>query len=178
MVALASQTKDTVKAEFNDIELTANQDSNAESIVAYYGKEMARRAEVYRNSPDGKKAAREREERKAAAQQKHDDLMRSLPNPNFADDVAVLDWLCEFQDSSDDIGVVKQQDVVLAIFAANGYYPSVNTGKDFNKDNRDNFARYIIGQALDNLQCEVGAIHPIIHKFTDDWKKKFLVAAA
>lgn len=176
MVALAKKTKDAVEAKFNDIKLTANADTNANDIVAHYGEESKRRGEAYRNSPEGKKAAREAEERRVALQQKHDALMQQLPTLNFADDVAVLDWLCELQDPSDHTGVVKQNDAVIAAFAAHGYQPSVNTGKGFNENDRDNFARYLIGQALSNLR-EVGAIHHIIHQFTADWKKKFLTAA-
>ena len=176
MVALAKKMKDTVKTKFNDIELTATSDSDVNAIVKFYNDESERRDEEYDNSPAGRKAAREVEERKATAQQKHDALMRRLPNLDFSNDVAVLDWLCEFQDPSDYIGVVKQQDVVLTTFAAHGYYPSVNCGKDFNENDRDNFARWLIGQALDGLRSEVGAIHQVIHKFADDWKKKFFIA--
>lgn len=177
IVAMAKREKGVVKAKFNDIELTANSDTTADSVVAFYGEESKRRGEAYRNSPEGKKAAREAEERRVALQQKHDALMQQLPTLNFADDVAVLDWLCEFQDPSDHTGVVKQNDAVIVAFAAHGYHPSVNTGKNFNESDRDNFARYIIGQALAGLQCEVGAVHQIVHKFVDDWKKKFLNVA-
>ena len=177
MVALANETNEVVTAKFNDIEITASPGGDPQAIVSYFHEEYERRVEAYHNSPEGKRAAREREERRVAAQQKHDALIQQLPNLNFADDVAVLDWLCEFQDPSDYTGVVNQQDVVLATFAAHGYYPNVNCGKDFNENDRDNFARWLIGQALDGLRSEVGAIHQVIHKFTDDWKKKFLIAA-
>lgn len=176
IVAMAKRERDVVKAKFNDIELTANPDTTADSVVAFYGEESKRRGEAYRNSPEGKKAAREAENRRVALQQKHNALMQQLPTLNFTDDVAVLDWLCELQDPSDHTGVVNQKDVVISTFAAHGYYPSVNTGKDFNENDRDNFVRYVIGQALANLR-EVGAIHRIIHKFTENWKKKFLTAA-
>ncbi|OGZ11660.1 MAG: hypothetical protein A3D67_00515 [Candidatus Lloydbacteria bacterium RIFCSPHIGHO2_02_FULL_51_22] len=73
--------------------------------------------------------------------------------------------------------VVKQKDVVIATFAAKGYHPNVNCGQDFHGDDRDNFARYIIGQALGNLAC-VGAIHQVVQRFTNDWKKKFIPAVA
>ena len=173
IVAMAEETKGVVQAKFNDIELTANPDTTADRVAAFYGEEQERRTEAYRNSPKGKKAARETEERRVVLQQKHDALMQQLPTLNFADDVAVLDWLCEFQDPSDHIGIVRQQNAVIAAFAAHGYYPSVNTGKDFNENDRDNFARYIIGQALSNLR-NVGAIHHLVLRFTTDWKKKFL----
>ncbi len=104
--------------------------------------------------------------------------MYRLSNLNFADDVAVLDWLCEFQDPSDHVGVVKQPGEVLSTFAANGYHPNVNTGKDFNKNDRDNVARWIIGQALSDLACEVGAINHMVVHFTEKWKQRFVSAVA
>ena len=61
MVALAKKTKDTVETKFNDIVLTATSDSNADAIVKFYHDESERRSEAYRNSPEGKKAAREAE---------------------------------------------------------------------------------------------------------------------
>lgn len=178
MLIDACQTAEKAQGTFNDITLTADKDSTVTGIVAYFHSEMERRAEEYRNSPEGKAAAREQEERRKQKQLKHDELMRQLPNLDFNSDVAILDWLCEFQDPSDYIGVAKQQKVVLSTFAENGYFPNVNCGNDFNAEDRDNFARWLIGQALDGLQGEVGAIHQVIHKFTDDWKRKFLSAAA
>lgn len=178
LIAACKTEEQTARGMFNEILLFADKNSTVEGIVAFYNAESERRAEAYRNSPEAKAAARASEERKVEAQQKHDRLMRQLPNLNFADDVAVLDWLCEFQDPSDYIGVVKQQDVVLATFAAHGYYPNVNLGKDFTGDDRDSFARFIIGQALDDLACEVGAINKVVHILTDNWKKKFLPTVA
>ena len=176
MVTLAMKTRDTVKAKFNGIELTATSNSTADGIVAYYGEESKRRSEMYRNSPEGKKAIQENEERKVAMQKKHDALMQQLPSLDFTNDVAVLDWFTQFQAPSEHIGVGKQLSVVLTTFASHGYHPNVNTGKDFDVNDRDNFARYVIGQALAGLACEVGAIHKVFHKFADDWKKKFLAA--
>ena len=173
MIALAKETKGSVTAKFNDIELTATEDSIAEGIVSGFQTKMAEAAATYRSSPEGKCAARESEERKEEAQRKADALMEQLPNLDFANQEAVLNWICEFQDPSDHIGVVKNQGEVLRIFAEHGYQPSVNTGEAFNGEDRDNFARYIVGQALDGLKGDVGAIHQVVHKFTDDWKKKF-----
>jgi len=168
----------TVKGAFNGTTLVARKGSTTESILADFTAQMAANAEVYRKSPEGKAAAREQAERLVQMQLKHDVLMKKLPSLDFSSHIAVIDWLCEFQDPSDHIGVVKQQDVIVAIFATRGYHPSVNTGDAFDGSDQDNFARYIVGQALDMLQGSVGAIHQIIHKFADDWKEKFLPASA
>ncbi|MEK7509683.1 MAG: hypothetical protein AAB605_03145 [Patescibacteria group bacterium] len=177
---LVNAAKKNGKAQgyFNGILLAADKTSTAEGIVAYYREETERRAEAYRNSPKGKKAAREAKERLEKMQQKHDELMRQLPNLDFTNNIAVLNWLCEYQDPSDYIGVMKQQDEVVATFVAHGYHPNVNLHENFKEDDRDNYARYIIGQALSMLQGEVGAIHHVIHHFTKKWKEKFFPVAA
>ncbi len=173
MVALAKETKGEVRAKFNDIELVATEDSAAENIVKDFKVKIAEAAEKYRKSPEGQRAARESEERKQEAQRKADALVEQLPSLDFSNQEAVLNWICEFQDPSDHIGVEKDNEKVLKIFAEHGYQPGVNTGKEFNGEDRDNFARYIVGQALNGLRGDVGAIHHIVHKFTDDWKEKF-----
>ncbi len=114
-----------------------------------------------------------REGQKEEAQRKIDALVDRLPNLDFSNQEAVLDWICEFQDPSDHIGVVKDQQKILETFAEHGYQPSVNTGEALDRENSNNVARYIIGQALDGLQDDAGAIRHVIHKLTDDWKKKF-----
>lgn len=173
MVALAKKTKGEVRTEFNDIELVATEDSVAENIVEDFNVKIAEAAKKYSESPEGQRAAIEREERKQEAQRKADALMEQLLSLDFNNQEAVLNWICEFQDPNDHIGVAKDNEKVLKIFAEHGYQPDVNTGKAFNGEDRDNFARYIVGQALDGLRSDVGAIHPIVHKFTDSWKEKF-----
>lgn len=173
IVDMAKESKETVTAVFNDITLTANEGDTEEGIVKAFEEARKQRAEAYRNSPEGKKAAREIEERQQQMQKKHDALMQKLTNLDFNNDVEVLDWLCEFQGPSDHIGVSKQQDVVVATFAKHGYHPNVNLGDDYNSEDRENVKRAIVGQALGCLQGEVGAIHQVIHRFVDDWKKKW-----
>lgn len=103
--------------------------------------------------------ARENEERKEKMQRKHDILMEQLLNLDFNNQEALLDWICEFQNLSDYIGVVTDQEKVLGIFAEHSYQ------KAFNREDRDNFARYIIGQVLSGLQGDTGAISQVVHKF-------------
>lgn len=62
MVAMAKKSKGTVKAKFNDIELTANPGDKAETITQYYHTESNRRHEEYVNSPEYKESQRKAEE--------------------------------------------------------------------------------------------------------------------
>lgn len=159
---------------FNDVVLTAHPNTNPDDIVRIYHEESARRSKAYRESPEGKAAARKQQERMAQLQRKHDELMVQLPKLDFKNDVALLDWICAYQEPSDTIGIVQQQAVVIKAFEDHGYRAGVNTGKDFKENDRKNFADYIIGQVLSCLKGPVGAVHQITHKFVEDWKKKFL----
>jgi len=59
MVALANKINEVVKANFNDVEITANPGGNANTIVDFYHAEFDRRYEEYVNSPEYKKRQRE-----------------------------------------------------------------------------------------------------------------------
>ncbi len=61
LVLEAVKTSGKVQGVFNDITLTADTNSTADGIVAYFSEEHERRSEAYRNSPEGKKAAAEAE---------------------------------------------------------------------------------------------------------------------
>lgn len=175
IIALAKETKGSVTAKFEGIELTVTEDSTAEDVVSGFQTRIDEAAaETYHKSPEGQRAFRESEEQKQEGQRKADALIGQLPNLDFANQEEVLDWICEFQDPSGYIDDTKRQNEVLSIFAEHGYQPNVNIGEAFNSEDHDNSAHYIIGQALDGLKDDFGAIHPIVHKFTDDWKKKFV----
>lgn len=76
MVALAKETKETVKAKFNDIVLTAKPGENSDSIVEYYQTDSHRRHEEWKKSPAGKRAAHEAEEvRKRADAARAEDIL-------------------------------------------------------------------------------------------------------
>lgn len=157
---------------FNDIELTATPDTEPDAIVAHYDRECETRATAYKNSPEGKRAAREAQERRTAAQATHDALMSRLPTLDWSDDAAILKWLCDMQQPSDHVGVAVSRNVIVSEFEKRGYRVGENCGKDYKDGDRENMVRYLIGQALDGLK-NGPAIHPILHKFAADWRDRF-----
>jgi len=173
MVSFAGGTGDAVVANFNDVELTVNPDDDPQAIVDYYNDELGRRAEAYRNSPEGKRAAAEAEERKQQLQRQMDEAMNELDSLDFSDLNAVIAWLGKACDPSDHIGGVVPHEQIVDTFRENGYVPNANCGTDFNGEDEENFARWLIGQALEGLKTEIHAIRQIFHKFADDWRKKF-----
>ncbi len=98
--------------------------------------------------------------------------MAKLPSLDMKNRAAVLDWLCAFQDPSDHIGVVQRRQTVVAAFEKAGYVAGANCGEDYDEHSIDNSFRYLVGQALSGLK-DGPAIHPILHKFTAEWKMRF-----
>ena len=157
---------------FNGVELHAVAGYAPAAVAKYYDEEQHRRGVAYRNSREGRKAAQDAEDRRAAAQAKHDALMRQLPTLNMADDAAVLAWLCDMQDQSDHSGVIVRRQTIVEKFEKAGYAAGANCGKDYRMGDRDNMFRYLVGQALDGLK-NGPAIHPILHKFAAEWREQF-----
>ena len=163
-----------VEGDFNGITLHVSSDEPvaAENLVNFYSQESDRRAEEYRKSPKGIKAAEEAEARKTALQEKADQLLTQLDSLDFSNLEAVIDWIVDFQDASDHIGVSFDREKVVATFRSHGFDIGVNTREAFNGEDAENFAKNVVGQALDGIKS-VDAIHRVVHKFAGDWKKKF-----
>lgn len=163
---------EVIEASFNDIELVANPGDTPAAIVARYNIESARKAEAYRNSPEGKRVAAKRTAETRRLQKVMDDSIVKLETLDFSNFNAVLGWLEEVQDASDRVDVQFNPKEIVDKFRANGFKPNVNTGKAFDENDEENFARYIVGQALDFLQNH-GLIHHLVTKFTNDWRVRF-----
>lgn len=171
----AAEQHGTAVGSFNDIELIAKRGTTADEIVRYFTAEQERRSEAYRKSPAGQAAKAEREDRRQKAQAQHDHLMAVLPQMEMHDACAVLSWLGEMQGPSDHIGVSVQSAEILRVFRAAGFADGVNCGPDYRPLDRDNSLHWLVGQALDGL-AHSSAIHPIFHKFADDWRTRFIPA--
>jgi len=155
------------KCTFNGVTLVARKGTTPEALVAYYNEESERRAERWRESPEGRAYAAERRERQRSLQAKADSLMLRLPRLDFADLSAVLDWLSEMEEPRDHVGVTVDVPRLVAEFTSRGYAPGVNCDTAFDADDPDNFARWIIGQAIKE------PYYPGVRRFTEEWRKKF-----
>ena len=172
LVNLANKDWKQVIGTFNGIDLVVNPDSTVNDILQYFKQESKKIAEEYRKSPEGIKAAQESEQKRQNMQKKVDQLIEELDNFNFSNYESILDWICNFQKVSDYTWVSFDKSQVISKFKNQGFDIGVNTENDFNGEDAENFAKYLVGQALDGIK-HVGAPHPIINKFVKDWKQKF-----
>lgn len=162
---------------FNDVKLAAMRGASPADVVSDFTAEVKHQSDAYEKSEAGKQAAKNREERRSSAQAKHDALMAELTKLDFSNDAKVLDWVCRMQEPSDHAGVIVRTDTIVSAFESRGFVANANCGPDFKADDRDNSFRYLIGQALSGLS-EGPAIHPIIHKFADQWRARWLPGEA
>jgi len=172
MLVAAAIEHGEARGFFNEIELRATASDTPDQIVAKWDRDFEARAEAYRKSPAGIKAAQESEHRRRAAQAKHDEMIAKLPSLDMMDREAVLDWLCAFQEPSDHVGVIVKRDTVVSHFESFGYKANANCGDDYDGNHIGNSYIYLVGQALAGLK-DGPAIHPILHKFTAEWKARF-----
>lgn len=171
-LSVAAASHGAAKMEFNDVTVIAKAGDTPDQIVNRWQAQQDAAHQAYINSDAGKAAAAAREKEVQRLQNKHDDLMVDLQSLDFASDVAVLDWLCAMQEPSDHIRVATRNADIVRIFSDHGFEAGVNCGDNYQKDDRDNAFRYLVGQCLSGLKSV--AIHGIIHKFAADWKERFV----
>ncbi len=157
-------------ASFNGIQLEAAVGSSPAGIVAAFHRDLDAKANAFDASPEGIAAVIARRREIATAQAQIDLSVVALDALDFSDLDAVIGWFETVQDATDQCGVRVPKAAILAAFSAAGFEPDANCGDAFD-DDRENVARYIIGQALSTLRFL--AIHGTIHGFAKCWREKF-----
>jgi hypothetical protein len=172
MIKLAEKTGKVVRGKHNGVSFTTENCSTVEDVLENWKESNDASLEEYYLSPEGKKNAREEKEQREKEQQKYDALVEQLPNLDFANYAAVLDWFCEIQGPSDRTGVVKDPEDIIIPFLEHGYHLHIDKKEGFMED-RDRYARNIVSNCLYGLRGRGGYVHPAIHSATNNWKKKF-----
>ena len=175
MVGIAKFTKQEVSGTFNDVTITASPTTSPEMLVTRWQEEVNRQAREYRNSAEYKSNLFRRAMQVQALRVKVQDMMQQLESLDFENIEAVVNWFDGIRDASDDVDVMSmiRREEIVQKFQVHGYQPNDNLGDKFNEKDKENVARYIVGQALDNL-ITFGSIHQVYSYFAEDWRKKFI----
>jgi hypothetical protein len=172
-VALSShEALPVVMGEFNGVLLTCRAESTVEGLIQEYLASSEAQAEAYRQSPAGRATVRLMEDYRTDLQIQINSAMAELPSLNFHDLAVVIEWFKRIQEGSDHIYVHTPSREIVETFLAQGYEIGVNCGEAFDETSADNYGRWLIGQALQNLST-LGAIHQVYHKFSDEWRERF-----
>lgn len=171
LVAEAQKLNTSVWCSFNSVIITATPDSVASDLVSDYKTTIESVRKNYETSPAGL-AAKEKNANEVAVMQKElDSLVEKLKTTYAIHEVLAL--LKQIQPLTDRVGVVKPVEAINAIFSSRGFTSGMNCGQDLNVEDEMNFAGYIIGQCMSMLNG-VGAIHPVVIQFIDNWEKHHL----
>jgi len=170
---------DGVRTTLNGIVILADKNSTAESLQSEFKRKKRASKRRYRQSAVAK---RKKRERKAEIRVKKDEVIAQIRTFNGIDKSNLdktIAWLAGFQPLSDRIGVVKpsQAFFIVKTLEGAGYRANENTNEHFNKEDKENVARYIIGQSISMLSTSY-AIHPMIVHFSSEWEQKFVEKAA
>jgi hypothetical protein len=162
-----------VKGDFNGVTLYVDENATVDSIVNDYHVGLEKNAEEYRKTDEYKIREKHREDETKRLQLEADAKIEEFKTLDKTNKVELLQWLSDFQEYSDRIDVHTDNRLILSELNALGYTSGMNCGVEFNGKDMDNFAGYIIGQCISCLE-RVGAIHQVVIKFVDDWKKEFV----
>lgn len=172
MKKIAIRDNAIVSITWNGVEVNVGPDSEVDNVVKHWEDQQRAKQLAYEQS-DEYKANQEKQQKEVEALQRTADLLvEELKTLDFSNLQLVLNWLCAIQEPGDRIGVTTDRELIIKTFNDNGYFENVNIGNDFNGEDRENFARYIIGQGLDGIS-RMGAPHQVIYRFVDQWKEKF-----
>ena len=169
LVNQAREKYNNLYVDFNGIKITATPFSTVEELLENYNKESEKREREYLNSEAYKKAQLKEKETVQRMQNHIDKSVKKLEKMNNHKEI--VSFVGKVQAFTDRVGV--DSSLILETLKNKGYESGVNTDEDFNEKDSDNYARYIVGQAMANLET-VGAIHPMVSVFANSWNRIFV----
>jgi hypothetical protein len=160
---------ESVQCEFNGVTLIADGNSTVNSIMRHYNDEREKQSQEYYKSDEYKRVLRETEILQHKCRKLLDVFFYDL---DFSDLEQVLNWLIEFQECLERVGVTFNSELVVHFFERKGFVESANIGINFNLRDKENFARYIIGQSMAFLR-QRGCLHQVLLRFIREWKEMY-----
>lgn len=152
-----------------DEKLDVLEDSNiihSENLDSLYEKENEKVMKGHNFQEYKEEKRKEREENQIEA----DKLIEDLSSVDFNNQEVLLDWLCKFKEVSTP-GVEADGNKAIYLFNKNGYrIISGKFDKNFLED-KDKYARYIVGKALYEIFMDVSSQE--INDCVKQWKEKF-----
>lgn len=154
------------RADFNGIMLRARYaTTRPEDVAMEYGRRSRAQSAMWspeRTARAARWAAEQEATRKRIAAE-----CSALPTIDWTDHAEPLAWIERVVEEN-----IPNASGIASIFGERGYVADACTDDAFDGENRDNVARFIVGQAMANL-ARVGAIHPMCGEFVRRWRSKF-----
>lgn len=156
---------------FNGIAIQVQPHSMIAETVGAFFSENRRRAEEYRNSPEGKAASVARESEIASKDKRLNVMVADLPSTLRLGTTRTMDWLAEYAFLADDIGVDGDYKEVIQLLQKAGYSED-DSSFDYEKTTitPDVMAKYIAGNAINCMKGNLPPHPAMTRKFVDEYK--------
>lgn len=177
MVYIANLIGMPVDCEFNGIDTVAIPGDDPERLFLLWQEESERRRKAFWASPEGQALLKQMEEQRLAHQTEIKRLEDGLDSVDFSDIDQVIGWIEQYAPHSDCRGTVRNWPKIVYRLVRNGFVTSANCNDEFDGNDKENYARWIIGQAMSMLLCKVHAVHPWLVDQIALWKNNFPSAA-
>lgn len=171
-LARANERGGPVRFTFNEATVDVLPGQSAAAIESAIHAKWEAEAEAHRASPAGQKAAADAAVRVAELQKAHDGLMAELPAA-FTSDASTIDWLERYSDPGDDTRVTGRDfgRVADALERA-GYRAGAACGLEkYAYEDPRILARWLIGQALDQLRSGMPPHPGMMGNFASEYRK-------
>ncbi|PID34724.1 MAG: hypothetical protein CR971_01765 [candidate division SR1 bacterium] len=159
---------------FNGVKIIVDptEEIYSDNIVNFYLKEAKKGREEYKNSPEGIQKEKEYRKNLEFMQKKTNKLIEDLNNLNFSDYELILEWLCDFENASNNTNIFCDREKVISVFKEHGFDIDANLGENIDEENAENIAKFIAGQILNGIS-KCGKIRPISSILVKNRKQKF-----
>lgn len=166
---------------FNGIPLLVRAGALSENVADAWEVERSKREKLFKESPG---YAEWKSWRDSDRSVKRRLLTREIVDLvegriDMKDRGQVIDFFVRIQDATDTVGVAEDVDVELIVrklrlagYDAGACTVDSENGEVFDADDPDLYARWLVGQCLDNLM-QMRAVHHVVHKFAKEWHSKF-----
>lgn len=168
--ALEKATKDDpcTITNFNGVDVIVNFDDAISEVVDRYHKLLEANAKAWRESPEGKAAETRRVQAQIDALNDARAAREKFKSINATDRTAVIRWIAEHGDATDNTGVRSLSMETLSDLESAGYVANAFSGSEFDPNDEVKIEKYLIGQAISCLR-DVGAIHRILVMWCKDY---------
>lgn len=159
------------KADFNGVTVRARYaTTRPEDVAKEYWRRSQARSVMWspeRTAREARWAAEQKATRERIAAE-----CAALPSIDWTTHDAPLAWVERVADET-----IPNAADVASVFREHGYMANACTEGAYNGEDPDNAGRYIIGQAIANLD-RWGGIHPMCGEFVRRWRERFPVTVA
>jgi len=171
MLRLANTEDIEVRMQMGPICAVAHPGDSVEKIMMDCMEKISSHADgIIKNATEEQRKNENDEERKE--REERESLERKLIEnfPNLTNLSAIIDWFGELED----LGMLNPENCskILETFQENGFESNAYQGCF--REGKEEEARYIIGQALDQI-ASFGGVPLIYLQFAENWRRKYKV---